>query len=564
MRHKQSLLALTAIVSAALLAWGCSNSTDITSPSSSNDQLDFPVPEMQQTEADINQQISDMNAQFAKAARWETISSPTTITSPGFYRVSEDFSATGDAIVIQADRVFLQIDGRTITGPGDKEGRGIVVDGANDVFIKGGNFDHFGIGVVMINSSHVAVFGVHINGSDEFADPANGVAPQIGIMSLNSHDDLIFGNHIRLVNLGIFIRGDGSYNDIIYRNFVIGGDRGLLAVCYNPDGSGDPAAGHNDLIFRNFLDRFGLGVQFKAMAHDNRFIANIVRYFNAPWEDLNGTNQFSYNRTHQLGAPTMANLKLHFNGIEDLGPNFVYEGWIIVNGNPVSTGRFTVDGSGNQSQTDFPVLAANLMDATKFVLTIEPNPDPDPGPSMTHYLAGNFSGSNASLTVSDPAALGSDFSSAAGEYILNTPSTASDNSDYAQGIWWLDPMAGPGPTLNLPTLPAGWMYEGWVVGPSGPVTTGKFTSVSGADGDGAGPTSGPDGFPPFPGQDFINPPMNLIGDAAVITIEPDADNSPAPFTLKPLVDGNIEDVGIGVLQGMGNNAGSFPTGTAMR
>ena len=96
------------------------------------------------------------------------------------------------------------------------------------------------------------------------------------------------------------------------------------------------------------------------------------------------------------------------------------------------------------------------------------------------------------------------------------------------------------------------------------VSTGYFTFVSGHDSDMGGPTAGPDPTPPFPGQDFINPMVSLIGFAAVISIEPMPDNNPGPFTLKPLVDGNIEDVGMGVLQAMGNNAAGFPTGSAAR
>ena len=53
---------------------------------------------------------------------------------------------------------------------------------------------------------------------------------------------------------------------------------------------------------------------------------------------------------------------------------------------------------------------------------------------------------------------------------------------------------GPGPILDLPTLPAGWVYEGWVVGPDGPVTTGRFTMASGADSDGDGIPDSIDAF----------------------------------------------------------------------
>jgi hypothetical protein len=260
-------------------------------------------------------------------------------------------------------------------------------------------------------------------------------------------------------------------------------------------------------------------------------------------------------------GPQTGTLTLSFSGIEDLGSGFAY---VIVGGDPVSTGTFTVDGSGNMSRSTFELDVSDLGAAGKFVLTIEPSPDNDPSPAHTHYLAGDFSGNTANLTVADGAALGDNFGQAVGSYILNTPSTASDDTDYSSGIWWLDPMAGPGPSLELPTLPEGWVYEGWVVGQSGPVTTGRFTMVSGDDSDMGGPAAGPDGVPPFPGQDYIDPMMDLIGYAAVISIEPEPDNDAGPFALKPLVDMNVEDVGIGVLQGMTNDAASFPTGTASR
>jgi hypothetical protein len=264
-------------------------------------------------------------------------------------------------------------------------------------------------------------------------------------------------------------------------------------------------------------------------------------------------------------GPEMGVLTLSFSGLQDLGAGYAYEGWIIVGGNAISTGTFTVDGSGNLSNSTFQLTKSDLDAATKFILTIEPSPDSDPAPASTHYLAGTFTSPAAALTVGDADALGDDFTSAIGSYILETPSTSSVPADYANGIWWLDPAAGPGPSLTLPTLPAGWVYEGWVVDPvGGPITTGTFTEVDTTDSDGAGPTAGMDPTPPFPGQDFITPPISLIGFAAVISIEPYPDNSTAPFTLKPLVDMNVEDVGAGILQSMANDAMSFPTGTATR
>lgn len=259
-------------------------------------------------------------------------------------------------------------------------------------------------------------------------------------------------------------------------------------------------------------------------------------------------------------TPEMRTLALTFDGLEPLGEGFVYEGWLIVDGDPVSTGRFHIVEGGLADPAEFDLPADQVDAATVFVLTIEPAEGDDPAPADTHVLAGDFA-SGAALTVGHAAALGDDFATAAGTYILETPSTSDVAEDYVQGIWWLDPTAGPGASLVLPELPAGWAYEGWVVGDDGPVSTGRFTSPEGADSDDAGPTSGADAGPPFPGQDFIDPAVSIAGFTAVISVEPDPDDSPGPFALKPLVDMDIQDVGAGVNQDMTNNAETFPSGT---
>ncbi|MEZ5359728.1 MAG: anti-sigma factor [Candidatus Zixiibacteriota bacterium] len=572
-------LLLFAVVLALPLMWGCShqdNGMSSNMPDSGNqgdtgmnyDDIDPTLRAMvdeaiESEEYDIDAKGADMNAMATSYSWIHSITGPTVITEPGIYFVRNDFMTSDDAIVIRSDYVLLYLKGHMISGPGDKSGRGIVLEHASHCAVVGGQIKGFGIGVVVEGGTRNGIRSTNIVGNDLFADPAHGVAPQIGMMLVNSTYNQIIYNRIENINLGIFVRGGGSYKNQIAFNKVMGGDIGLLAICYNPDGTGDPAGPHNDYVAFNKLSRFKLGIQASAGAHDNHFEHHIVDYFVAVYEDVDGANVF-YNNTGMMLEMPMRTLTLNFDGLDDLGNDFAYEGWVIVNGHPVSTGTFTVDGGGMPSQTMFDVTSFDLAGASKFVLTIEPVPDPDPAPAHTHYLAGDFSETSATLTIGDMAALGNDFMMAAGTFILNTPSTGSDNSDYANGIWWLDPMAGPGPTLDLPMLPAGWVYEGWVVGPGGPVTTGKFMDVSGFDMDAGGPTAGPDPVPPFPGQDYINPPMNLIGYAAVITVEPYPDNSADPFTLKPLIDGSIEDVGIGVPQAMTNTSANFPHGMASR
>ena len=262
--------------------------------------------------------------------------------------------------------------------------------------------------------------------------------------------------------------------------------------------------------------------------------------------------------------------EINATGLEDLGADYKYEGWLIVDGSPVSAGLFTVDGSGNLSQTTFEMSEANLTNATAYVLTIEPSPDSDPAPSSTHILAGDFNGNAATLNVDHAAALGNDFTSSAGGYILATPTDGGNDTNENSGIWWLDPNAGPGAGLTLPTLPEGWAYEGWAVIDGTPISTGVFTNVSGADNNAI--FSGTAGGPPFPGEDFLlnapsglNFPLDLAGKTAVISIEPVPDNSAAPFTLKPLVGPIPTDATDHTLYEMNNNAAATnPTGSVSR
>ncbi|MGI8893460.1 MAG: anti-sigma factor domain-containing protein [Bacteroidia bacterium] len=262
-------------------------------------------------------------------------------------------------------------------------------------------------------------------------------------------------------------------------------------------------------------------------------------------------------------------IEYNINGLEPLGSDYRYEGWIIVNGSPVSTGTFKVTPSGNIAPPIGIVNANDLAAATAFVLTIEPHPDPNPAPSNHKILAGDFSGNTATITVGHPAALGNSFMSAMGKFILATPTTAT-MADEKSGAWFIDvssgsPMAG----LDLPTLPSGWIYEGWAVINGIPVTTGKFMQENMADM--AAPFSGPLPGPPFPGEDLImnapsglSFPTNLSGSKIVVTIEPYPDNSPMPFFLKPLagdVPANAMDHTTYPLM---NISSMFPSGTVIR
>lgn len=262
--------------------------------------------------------------------------------------------------------------------------------------------------------------------------------------------------------------------------------------------------------------------------------------------------------------PDTTELTLEFTDLPALGAGSVYEGWLITPDGPVSTGRFTVADDGAVSQSGFDVDASVAAEASTFVLTIEPETGDDPGPADTHLLAGDLANDSATLTIAHPAALGDDFTGATGEYILAAP-TGGEGTPFEYGIWFFVPGEAPAAGLSLPTLPAGWAYEGWVASETGPISTGQFTDPADTDWDGAGPDAGPDlnAAPPFPGQDFVDPARDLTdGYTAVVSVEPQPDDSPAPFILKPLVH-EIGSVMPPTTQTMNNNAAATsPSGTA--
>lgn len=225
-------------------------------------------------------------------------------------------------------------------------------------------------------------------------------------------------------------------------------------------------------------------------------------------------------------------LNLTVSGLEALSEG-VYEGWLIYGDEKVSTGTFTeVSGITQVSDRD-------PASADKFVVTIEPVPDTDPGPSGVIVLEGDISGSSASLSF--PV----DLNPASGGFILRTPTDDPGTPDNDEaGVWFLQMGAnGPMTALNLPTLPSGWVYEGWGVTQGTPLTTGRFTAPDAADA--ASPYS--DGGPPFPGEDFlmnlpapVTGPVNLAdgNSLVVISVEPDIagvdPTGDGPFALKPL------------------------------
>ncbi len=265
--------------------------------------------------------------------------------------------------------------------------------------------------------------------------------------------------------------------------------------------------------------------------------------------------------------PTTSDLVLDIEGLEALGDDFVYEGWIIVDGTPVSTGVFS---SVNFPQS-FTVETSDLDNATRFVLSIEPTIDPDPAPASTKILVGDFSGNSANINSKGTVA---DFNNASGTYILATPTDGNGDINEESGVWFLDNSSGsPVAGLNLPALADGWKYEGWAVIDGTPISTGTFLISNGPD-DNASTSAfkGDDNDgPPFPGEDFLQNapsgltfPTDLKGKTIVISVEPYPDNNPDPFTLKPLAHMVPENAENHTAIMMGDGPVSIISGTVTR
>ncbi len=235
-------------------------------------------------------------------------------------------------------------------------------------------------------------------------------------------------------------------------------------------------------------------------------------------------------------------IKLRPTGLEHLDEGF-YELWAVHGARKISAGSFNVDsdgtlvdGFGHRARFFSP---RNPARADALVVTVEPLPDPDPDPSGIVVLSGRPRRDSARLRF--PA----DLSEAGGSFILATP-TDDDSSNEKAGIWFLDPDPAPGPSLQLPDLPDGWVWEGWGVTQQTPLSSGRFSSATGPDD--SSEFSGPLPGPPFPGEDFlsnlpesVNPPVVLADGSSmvVLTVEPDLQGEDptgaGPFSIKPLV-----------------------------
>lgn len=149
--------------------------------------------------------------------------------------------------------------------------------------------------------------------------------------------------------------------------------------------------------------------------------------------------------------------------------------------------------------------------------------------AAVEFLNGSFDGDRATLSFD-----AADFSDARGQYMLGTPTDGNDNINERSGVWFGNYQTGVS-TLVLPPLKKGWVYEGWAVTDSRPLTTGRFSAPTLPDFF-SGFNDVRQAAPRIPGEDFLlNPPVavfagltfptDLAGQVVHVSIEPDMNGS---------------------------------------
>jgi hypothetical protein len=209
------------------------------------------------------------------------------ISRPGNYVLNHNLNVgRGDGIIITASNVTLDLNGHTVSTSARGTGRGILVENARGVTVKGGGVSGFNTNINLTGTQNVRVEDLRITG-DGLA-PSGGPT-EIGIVLVNSWSASIQNNSISSVNLGIFVRGARSTGNRITQNVVSGGataSNNLLGICYNPEGgTAGPEGPRGDSIYNNHIARFGYAIAVSDGSVSNIFTENTLASFTGAFRE---------------------------------------------------------------------------------------------------------------------------------------------------------------------------------------------------------------------------------------------------------------------------------------
>ena len=171
------------------------------------------------------------------------------IDKPGAYALDHDIMvAGGDAIMITASGVTLDLGGHNVGVATPGQGRGIVVLGAKGVRVSNGRVGPFGVDVLLDGSENVTVEGLQIlganlaplpDGKQNAGDPratGGGNFVEVGFLLANARAAVVRNNTLTSLDIGIFNRGGGSTGCRFEGNTITGGPvaaNNCIAMCFN-------------------------------------------------------------------------------------------------------------------------------------------------------------------------------------------------------------------------------------------------------------------------------------------------------------------------------------------
>jgi parallel beta-helix repeat protein len=169
------------------------------------------------------------------------------------FRLDHDLTCAGDAFIVGADDITIDLDGHTLTGAGT--GIGINVTGRSRVSIKRGTISNFAFGVRLNTASGVTIRRMHFSGNPE------GIDMQAGTIGNTIKDNTFRDSAIRAIMLRGNVRGNDVKDNVFINNRV-----GILVF----------AGVDNRLRDNRIYGSTLAGIRVNVFASGNRFDDNVV------------------------------------------------------------------------------------------------------------------------------------------------------------------------------------------------------------------------------------------------------------------------------------------------
>jgi hypothetical protein len=202
------------------------------------------------------------------------------IDKPGVYTLANDLVvAGGDAIMITASGVTLDLSGHNVGISNPGQGRGIVVLGAKGVRVSNGRVGPFAVNVLLDTSENVTVEGLQIVGNNLALLPSGTQNPgdprgtgagfaEVGILLANTRGAVVRNNTLTSVTAGIFNRGGGSTGSLFEGNTITGGPTAandFLAMCFNGLPTESDPGPTASVIEGNHIGHYRVGLAFQGL-----------------------------------------------------------------------------------------------------------------------------------------------------------------------------------------------------------------------------------------------------------------------------------------------------------